>query len=171
MEETEIREGYHFWTKGKDISFNLPLALDPIERKRKQSYFSTAELSCKCQSKQCGEQRVSVELVNAMISLREAYDEPLKVSSGLRCLADHKRIYAQKGITDESKIPMQSQHLVTNGRAVDFSDKDGKLKEWAKNNTELLEALNIYCEHWTATENWWHIQCWKPKSGNHWFKP
>lgn len=42
----------------------------------------------------------------------------ITVTCGFRSMAHHLKIYAEKGITDKSKIPMKSYHL--SGLAVDF---------------------------------------------------
>lgn len=100
--------------------------------------------------------------------LRKAWGKPLKVTSGYRMLQDHLRIYAQKGITDRSKIPMKSQHLI--GAAIDFSDPDLAFTKWLKeDNSKRLVELDLYAED--GLPNWCHIQLNPPKSGKRWFLP
>ena len=55
--------------------------------------------------------------------VREAYGRQMVVTSGLRSMEDHLRIYREKGITDKSRIPMKSKHLL--GQAVDIADPKG----------------------------------------------
>lgn len=106
------------------------------------------------------------ELCKAMNIIREAYGQPMIVTSGYRSLAQHKRIYSEKKIT---KVPMGSAHLT--GEACDIFDPQGKLKEWVLNNVDMLEKLNLYCEDFESTKNWTHFQSRAPKSGNRFFKP
>lgn len=105
------------------------------------------------------------KLLEALNKLRAAYGKPMRVSSGYRSLADHLRIYKEKGITDQSKIPMKSNHLF--GLACDFSDADGKLKEWVNNNLQTVIDIGLYMEDFAHTKTWLHVQIkpygnWKP---------
>ena len=108
------------------------------------------------------------DLLKAVNKLRAAWGKPLKVTSGYRSQQDHLRIYAAKGITDPSKIPMQSKHLF--GLAVDFADPDGSLYDWAyaTDSTADLAAWGIWCEE--GTKGWIHCQCVPPRSGSRFFK-
>ncbi|HUM41562.1 MAG TPA: D-Ala-D-Ala carboxypeptidase family metallohydrolase [Fervidobacterium sp.] len=110
-----------------------------------------------------------VELLVRINKVRAAYGKPMNVTSGLRSMADHLRIYAQKGITDQSKIPMQSNHLY--GRAVDISDPNRELQAWVLKNVKLMEEIGLWMEDFGATPNWLHFQINPPKSGNRFFKP
>lgn len=112
-----------------------------------------------------------VELLVRINKVRAAYGKPMNVTSGFRSMADHLRIYAQKGITDQSKIPMQSNHLY--GRAVDISDPNGELNGWCKKNQQVLENIGIWLE--TRQGGWQHFQI-NPfksyvKGGTIWFNP
>lgn len=108
-------------------------------------------------------------LLKKVNQIRQAYGKPMTVTSGYRSLEDHLRIYRQKGITDKSKIPMKSNHL--SGRAVDFADANGELKKWVLANVSLLESIGLWCEDFSATPTWLHMQTNKPASGNRFFKP
>lgn len=101
--------------------------------------------------------------------VRSAYGRPMTVTSGLRTMADHLRIYAQKGITDKTKIPMKSLHL--KGAAVDISDPKQELQKWCKDNEALLEQVGLWMEAFSATPNWCHFQILPPGSGRRWFNP
>jgi hypothetical protein len=101
--------------------------------------------------------------------IREAYKKPMTVSSGLRSMADHLRIYKEKGITDTAKIPMKSKHLF--GQAVDIYDPTNSLQEWCLNNEKILEEAQLWMEDFSATKNWCHFQISPPKSGKRWFLP
>lgn len=111
------------------------------------------------------------DLLKAVNKLRAAWGKPLTVTSGYRSQQDHLRIYAAKGITDPSKIPMQSKHLF--GLSVDFADPDGSLYAWAYANTDKLEEWGIWCEE--GTKGWLHCQIVPygsyKKGGSRWFLP
>lgn len=107
-------------------------------------------------------------LLERVNKIRVLYGKPMTVTSGLRTMADHLRIYAEKGITDHSKIPMKSKHLF--GQAVDIFDPDLALTKWLKeNDSEKLVDAELYCEE--GNRNWVHFQILPPKSGNRWFLP
>lgn len=107
-----------------------------------------------------------LDLVN---KVRTAYDKPMTVSSGYRSMEDHLRIYKDKGVTDPSKIPMQSRHL--SGRAVDILDGKHELQTWCKDNVKKLEEIGLWMEDFSATPNWCHFQSVAPKSGKRFFLP
>lgn len=95
------------------------------------------------------------ELLKAVNKLRTEWGKPMTITSGLRSIQDHLRIYAAKGITDQSKIPMKSKHLF--GLAVDFADPDGSLYTFALANQDKLAEYGIWCE--LDTKGWLHCQC------------
>ena len=108
------------------------------------------------------------ELLVKVNKIREAWGKPMTVTSGLRTMTDHLRIYSEKGITDKSKIPMQSKHLY--GMAVDISDPNLELTAWLKGDGDkVLEDAGLWCEE--GNSNWVHFQSVPPKSGNRWFLP
>lgn len=94
-----------------------------------------------------------VPKVNELIDL---YGKPLIMTSGFRSKKDQIRIYKAKGITDESKIPMQSKHLYA--AAIDLFDDSGKLKKFILDN-DILNKLDLWSEDFNSTKNWVHIQC------------
>lgn len=96
-------------------------------------------------------------LLERINKIRDAWGKPMIVTSGLRTMEQHLAIYRAKGITDQSKIPMKSAHLV--GAAVDISDPDHKLQEWCKTNEAILESIGLWMEDFSATPNWCHFQC------------
>jgi hypothetical protein len=109
-------------------------------------------------------------LHRAMNLVRHKYGKPMIVSSGVRTIDDHKRIYMEKATKQGIKnprIPMGSKHL--SAQAVDIADKDGSLYRWCKDNEAVLVEANLYCEE--GTSGWVHFQCVAPASGNRWFKP
>lgn len=108
-------------------------------------------------------------LLERVNKIREAYGKPMTVTSGYRSMEDHLRIYREKGITDQSKIPMKSRHL--SGKAVDIGDGDKALKEWVLDNVELLESVGLWCEDFGTTTTWVHFQIEAPASGKRFFMP
>ena len=101
--------------------------------------------------------------------IRTSWGKPMKVTSGLRTMKHHLEIYAAKGITDKSKIPMKSNHLY--GRAVDISDPGRVLQKWCKANEPLLVSTGLWMEDFSKTPTWCHFQTVPPVSGNRWFMP
>lgn len=99
-------------------------------------------------------------LLHRLNLFRALYGEPMSVSSGFRSMEDHLRIYAQKGITDPRKIPMQSGHLSC--QACDFTDVSGHMKQWIAANPSVLDTCNLYMEHPSATPTWVHLDT-KPR--------
>lgn len=112
-------------------------------------------------------------LLEKMNKIRDAYGKPMIVTSGLRTMDDHLAIYARKGITDKSKIPMKSHHLF--GRACDVSDPKKELQEWCKVNESFLKDLGIFMESFDITTNWVHFQIVPygsyKEGGSLWFNP
>jgi hypothetical protein len=100
--------------------------------------------------------------------IRSIYGKPMVVTSGVRDIEDHKRIYRQKGVPD-SKIPLGSKHL--KGQAVDISDPKGDLAAWCKANIDALEQNELWLEDPSVTAGWVHFQTVPPKSGKRFFMP
>lgn len=109
-----------------------------------------------------------LELLEKINVIRKAYGKPMRVTSGLRSMEHHKNIYKKKGIP-ENKIPMKSKHLY--GQAVDIYDPNKELQKWVLANIQILEREGLYCEDFSATENWTHFQSVPPKSGKRFFMP
>jgi len=106
-------------------------------------------------------------LLERINKVRTLWAKSMTVTSGLRTMEDHLRIYAAKGITDKTKIPMKSKHLY--GQAVDIADSGLKLTAWLKANPQVLVDAELWCEE--GNSNWVHFQMLPPKSGNRWFLP
>lgn len=68
-------------------------------------YFKRAELACKCG---CGRDTIDYELVRALDDIREHFDRPVIVTSGVRCESHNRMVGGSAG----------SQHLL--GRAADI---------------------------------------------------
>lgn len=96
-------------------------------------------------------------LLHRINLVRTAWGKPMTVTSCIRTEADQIRIYAEKGITDKSKIPMGSKHLSC--AAVDIADPQGLLKAFMiGHNEEMLEFADLYMEDPAATKTWCHLQ-------------
>jgi hypothetical protein len=72
---------------------------------------------------------------------------PMICTSGVRDLADHKRIYMEKakaqGIAN-IRIPMGSKHL--RACASDWLDLDGSFMKWCRENEAFLAKNEIWVE-------------------------
>lgn len=90
---------------------------------------------------------------------RDKYNKPLIVSSGYRPSSINQAVGGAK----------KSAHQTC--QAIDFIDKDGKIKEFLKQNPNLLEELDLYQEHPDYTKTWVHLQTRKTKSGKRIFIP
>lgn len=97
--------------------------------------------------------------------VRRLYDRPLVCSSGLRSWNEHKDIYEKLG----RPAPTGSCHLI--GGACDIVDISGYLKQFIKQNPNILEIINLYCEDFDSTPNWVHFQIYAPQSMKRFFKP
>ena len=109
------------------------------------------------------------DLLIKINKIRTSWAKPMKVTSGLRTMKHHLAIYAAKGITDKTKIPMKSNHLY--GRAVDISDPNRVLQKWCKANEPMLISIGLWMEDFSKTPTWCHFQTVPPASGNRWFMP
>jgi uncharacterized protein YcbK (DUF882 family) len=108
------------------------------------------------------------ELQSKLNQIRKLWNKPMIVTSGFRSMEDHIRIYSQMGITDRSKIPMKSKHLV--GQAADISDPDGKLYDWCVKNEHHLVDIGLWCEVKDKQKRV-HFQTRPPGSGKRFFNP
>lgn len=112
------------------------------------------------------------DLLIKLNKLRAAYGKPLQVTSGYRTMATHLAIYAAKGITDQSKIPMQSRHLY--GLAADLVPVDEPIEafhKWVLDNIQLMVDIGLWMESFEATKTWTHFQSVPPASGKRFFIP
>lgn len=109
------------------------------------------------------------ELLKRVNVIRLAYAKPMIVTSGYRSMQQHLAIYAKKGIKDRTQIPMASKHL--SGRAIDIADPKQDIQAFILANIQLLIDNELWCEDFSATKNWVHIQSVPPKSGKRFFMP
>lgn len=91
--------------------------------------------------------------------IRNAYGNPLTVSSGLRTPEQNQLV---GGATE-------SNH--TKGLACDFVDKEGQLDKWFLEHKDFLLRHRIAIEDPRYTKNWCHVQIVLPKSGKNIFIP
>jgi uncharacterized protein YcbK (DUF882 family) len=91
--------------------------------------------------------------------VRRRYGKPLIVSSGYRSPEFNASIGGAKN----------SAHMSC--EAIDLVDIDGKLKDWIAANVNILEELDLYMEHPSATPTWCHLQTRPTRSGNRIFRP
>jgi uncharacterized protein YcbK (DUF882 family) len=110
--------------------------------------------------------KILLEKIN---QVRLLYGKPMIVTSGYRSIEDHMRIYESKGITDKSKIPMKSKHLI--GAACDIADSKKELQTWVLNNLPKIEAIGLWMEDFNYTPNWVHFQILPPQSNKRFFIP
>jgi hypothetical protein len=121
------------------------------------------------------EHQANLEItLNKVNMVRAAYNKAMTPTNSYRTMKHHLEIYAAKGITDQSKIPMKSNHLF--GNACDIADTGLLLTKWLKETPEgkkVMEDANLFCED--GNSNWVHFQTvpfgsYKP-GGTRWFKP
>lgn len=111
-------------------------------------------------------------LLDKVNKIRTLWAKSMTVTSGLRTMEDHLRIYREKaekaGIPfDQSKVPLKSKHLY--GQAVDIFDPGLVMTTWLKANPHILIDIGLWCEE--GNSNWVHFQIIPPSSGNRWFLP
>lgn len=85
-----------------------------------------------------------VQLLGAVNKLRMLYNQPMFVSSG----------YRPGHYNDAAKGAPNSSHMQC--QAVDFHDRDNKIKEWI--TEEILEQCGLYMEAPGSTPTWCHVQ-------------
>jgi hypothetical protein len=116
-------------------------------------------------------------IVPRVNQLLDRFGQYRKVTSGLRAMADHQRIYAEKNAQRKAQglppipVPMSSKHLSC--EACDLEDADGKFKTWLKTDDGLkaMEEIGLWQEDPSATPTWVHVQVVPPKSGKRVFMP
>lgn len=115
------------------------------------------------------------DLLDKLLQVEKAYGHALAITSGLRDIADQKRIYAEKNAARAKQglppltVPLASKHLY--GQAADVADASGNFWKWCMVNMKIFEDLGLYFEDRSATPTWVHIQTVAPKSGKRVFMP
>ena len=118
------KDGYYVWKKGDVYPFN--------------KYFSSAEFSCKCSHKECVDQKVSKILIDKLTELREAVQEPLKISSGYRCAAHQDDVRKSEVSTVVAK---NSQHEL--GNAADVVPTRTPTSQLEKIAARFFDAIGV----------------------------
>jgi hypothetical protein len=129
-----------------------------------KTYFTIAELNPRSNPITPEIETNMRELITRLSAFREAFGQPMIITSGLRSEADQKRIYAGK-----KSIPMRSCHLI--GAAADVSDRDRVLSRFCLDNVPLLEKIGLWLESPERTPTWVHFQIFPPASKNRFFQP
>lgn len=80
MSQLKQENGYYVWPKG----FRAPLG----------HFFLTSEFQCLCTNVDCGEQRISVALVEKLEALRKDVCAPIIVTSAFRCRKHQLHLHA-----------------------------------------------------------------------------
>lgn len=103
-------------------------------------------------------------LFNKINQVRDAYDLPMIITSGLRSNEQQQELI-KSGKSNATK----SHHL--NGEAVDILDKDGSLRKWIEDNITLMIQIGFWFEDFNHTHGWVHFQIVPPISGRRIFIP
>ena len=133
----------------------------------KQEYFSRHKIPI-ASNQIVAEHVINAEfLINKVNQLWAVYEtqngnRPLIVSSGYRTKAINASI---KGAAPSSN------HML--GKAVDIQDTQKILQRWLKTPAGLkaLEDADLYCEDFSFTKKWVHLQTTRPLSGMRFFIP
>ncbi len=114
----------------------------------------------------------NLNILHARINkVRALWAKPMIVTSGVRSVEDHKRIYAELAKRRPSgviRIPMGSKHL--SAAACDIYDEDGSLHDWCVQHESFLAEVGLWCEV-KDSEKRVHFQIVAPGSGKRFFKP
>ena len=84
-------------------------------------------------------------LLQRVNKFRLMYGKPMIVTSGYRTVEHNKAIGGAK----------LSRHCVC--MACDFADSDGAIKQWVKENPEVLEICDLYMEDPERCSGWIHL--------------
>lgn len=104
------------------------------------------------------------DLLVKINQVRQKYNKPMVVTSGLRSDEQQKKL-----IADGKSTATKSKHLL--GQAIDIQDIDGELAIWVKRNLVLMEEIGLWMEDFEHTKGWLHFQSVSPKSGKRIFIP
>jgi len=99
------------------------------------------------------------ELLRRLNMFRQMYARPMVVSSGYRPAGINKQVGGAKN----------SAHMTC--EACDFRDEKGELRRYILQNPNVLEVCDLYCEDFSFTPTWVHLQTRRVKSGKRIFKP
>lgn len=122
--------GYYTWNKLTDEKIN--------------QYFSTGELSCRCTNDSCQQQKISIDLIERLVEVRQSVDDPIIITSGFRC-AKHQQALRNQGLETAKGI---STHEL--GNAVDIKCKN-------KSIDELLDAVKDNFTSYGVSKRFIHV--------------
>ena len=124
------------------------------------------------------DQRYNLHLLHTTLNeIRAEWDRPMVITSSLRSMEHHLRIYEEKNARrtaegmDPLPIPLSSAHLCA--AAADVRDETGMLFHFIVGRMELWESLDldVYLESSNYTPGWVHLQVIPPRSGQRIFIP
>jgi len=122
LETPNLKDGYYEWKKGE---------IKPINK-----YFNTREFTCQCTLKDCVEQKISKDLIDILVKIREYHQKPMTITSGFRCEA-HQANLKKSGAN--TVVATKSQHCL--GNAADALFKDLRINEWI--NTARTHSMSV----------------------------
>lgn len=106
--------GYYIWNKSDKPEYL-------------SNWFKTNEMSCKCSYDTCVEQRISVELIEKLSTIREETNSVVRVTSAFRC---EKKQADIRNSGTSTVVAKKSQHEL--GNAVDISSGTLTISEFNK---------------------------------------
>lgn len=115
--------GYYLWNKGEKLALSANL--------------NTSEFSCQCKHTDCIEQKVDIELIKKLQSIRDWISLPLKVTSGYRC-AKHQEDLRKAGVETATSV---SQHEL--GKAADIKCTSLTTGELAQKAEKFFDAIGV----------------------------
>ena len=116
------KDGYYTWKKGQTYKLN--------------AHFTTRDFQCPCSNPECVDQKISVEIIDRLMVLRELIQEPLVITSGYRCEA-----YQAKLEASEVSTIKDSPHL--DGNAIDVKPTRMPIKDFVKLAEKLFKSIGI----------------------------
>lgn len=75
-----VQGDYYYWPKFSSVKLS--------------EHFTTDEFSCRCRHTDCNEQRIAVELVDALEDVRKELGASIEITSGFRCRKHQTDLYA-----------------------------------------------------------------------------
>ena len=99
------------------------------------------------------------ELLRRLNLFRQMFGKPMRVSSG----------YRPHSINAKVGGAVNSAHLYC--QAADFYDTDKAIRKFILEHPSVLEECDLYCEDFSFTPTWVHLQTRPTRSGKRIFKP
>lgn len=111
---------------------------------------------------------VTVERVNHLLAI--AQQDGILIEDNPKTGAPVSSGWRPSGINRATPgAAIRSKHLTA--QACDIFDPDGDLDDWCMDHLEILERLELWLEHPSATKGWCHLQTVAPRSGKRVFYP